>query len=178
MLQSEKRYLHIYCGPGKGKTTAAMGLAMRASGAGWRILVIQFLKDGTSSELKILRSLPGVAVVSGKAVAGFSSNFSAEERGRVRRQHDQRFEEALRRVQEDDIDLLILDEIIGAMNNDLVDSNMLMEFLEHRPNTLEVVLTGRDPSPKLCEMADYVSEISKIKHPFDQGILARVGVEK
>jgi len=178
MQESEKRYLHIYCGQGKGKTTAAMGLAMRASGAGWRILVIQFLKDGTSSELKVLRCLPGVTVVSGKAVAGFASSFSAEERGRVRLLHDQRFEDALRRVQEDDIDLLILDEIIGAVNLDLVDANKLMEFLEHRPDTLEVVLTGRDPSPKLCEMADYVSEISKIKHPFDQGISAREGVEK
>ena len=76
-----------------------------------------------------------------------------------------------------EVDLLILDEAIAAYNLKLVDSKLLLEFLNTKPEALEVVLTGRDPAPELVELADYVSEVKKIKHPFDRGVKARKGIE-
>ena len=74
--------------------------------------------------------------------------------------------------------MLILDEIIGAYNHDLVDRGLLVRYLKEKPESLEIVLTGRNPESSLMELADYVSDIQKIKHPFDRGIPARKGIEK
>lgn len=171
-----KGLLHIYCGDGKGKTTASVGLAVRAAGAGKRVVFVQFFKNGSSSEVKMLRLLPGVETMHCKTVSGFYSQMSEADRERARTDYSRLLEDALAAAREG-ADLLILDEALSSCNYGTISEDALAEFLENRPAGLEVVLTGRDPSRRLTDLADYVTEMRKIKHPYDQGVPARKGVE-
>lgn len=173
----KKSCIHIYCGDGKGKTTAAMGLAVRAAGNGQRVVLTQFLKDGSSSELNILRELPKIQVISCMKHFGFFWNMTEEQKEEARKAYADLFEEAVRKAVESHAFLLVMDEFIAAFNHGMIDRERALQFLREKPEDLEVVLTGRDPSPELVELADYVSEIQKRKHPFDQGIPARKGIE-
>lgn len=178
-MDSDKLGLvHIYCGDGKGKTTCSMGLCIRAIGSGLKVIVVQFLKDGDSSELNIIRDRLGATVIAGKGVQGFAFNMSDEQKQICKDTHMKNFYEAVGLCEEQGINLLILDESIGAMDKGLLDENVVLEFIKNKPQNLEVVLTGRNPSDKLKEVADYISEVKKIKHPFDKGINARKGIEK
>ncbi len=157
MDKSKLGLIHIYTGDGKGKTTAALGLILRASGRGLHVVLGQFLKGRETGELHTLSLLPGVTVFRGKPLTKFSlASYCRQE----------------------ETDLLVLDEVIGACGTHLLDESLLIDFLKHKPEHLEVVMTGRNPSPELLELADYVSEICKRKHPFDKGIPAREGIEK
>lgn len=169
--------IHIYCGDGKGKSTAAMGLALRAAGSGKKVLVTQFLKDGSSSELKILRELPGVKVLTCPRQFGFFWNMTEEQKEQAKCSYEELFEEAVKTAAEEDVFLLVMDELIAAYNHGLLDRERVLAFLKEKPEGLETVLTGRDPAPELVELADYVSEIQKKKHPFDKGVPARRGIE-
>lgn len=169
--------IHIYCGDGKGKSTAAMGLALRAVGSGEKVLVTQFLKDGTSSELKILRELPGVQVLACEKKFGFFWNMTEEQKAQAKDAYEELFEKAVKTAAEENVFLLVMDEFIAAYNHGMIDQKKALAFLKERPEGLEVVLTGREPAPELVELADYVSEIQKKKHPFDQGVPARKGIE-
>ena len=100
-----------------------------------------------------------------------------QQKDNCRLHHNEMLKQGITAVKTGQVDLLILDEIIAAYNLNLVDHRLLTDFLTTKPESLEVVLTGRDPAPELVEIADYVSEIKKIKHPFDQGIKARKGIE-
>ena len=168
----DKGLMHLYWGDGKGKTTAAMGLALRALGQGFKVTVVQFLKSGTSGELESLRTL-GATVYSGKKGNHFFSKMSPEEQ----RENRKLYSSFLSEILENAGDLLILDEACGVWEYDLVDRDLLRRTVEGRPAGLEVVLTGRGPSEELISLADYVSEIQKIKHPYDQGLQAREGIE-
>ena len=167
--------IHLYCGNGKGKTTASVGLAVRAAGAGRRVLFTQFYKDGTSSEINVLRSIPGITVeVCGKHY-GFFKRMTDEEKEAARKDYTALLEKVLR--DSADADLLILDEAVSACNNGSIPEDRLLEFLRNRPEGLEVVLTGRKPSAALTDIADYVTSMNKEKHPFDRGVAARKGIE-
>lgn len=174
----ERGLVHIYCGDGKGKTTAALGLAVRASGRGLRVLLVQFLKSADTGELNVLQNLPGFKIIRGKDGQKFSFAMSAEERAETRLIHNANLQAALDEVKTGNCDLLILDEAIGALNRDMLDREKLIRFIKDKPAGLELVLTGRNPDPELLELADYVSEMKKVKHPFDQGIGARDGIER
>ena len=167
--------IHLYCGEGKGKTTAAMGLALRAAGAGRRVLVLQFFKDGRSSEVQALNSFPDVEIVSHKKRFGFFWTLSDEERAQAREYYSALLEEVM--AKSGDYDLLVLDEAMSACTNGVICEERLRQLLAEKPEALEVVLTGRDPSQAMVDQADYVTEMRKIKHPFDRGIPARLGVE-
>lgn len=170
--------IHIYCGDGKGKTTAALGLAIRAMGRGLKVLLIQFMKSQETGELKILEKIPQITVMRSKEKFGFSFTMTAQQKDRCRSVHDDLLKRGLENCRLEQIDLLILDEIISAYNYDLIDRAETLRFLRAKPGHLEVVLTGREPAEELLEIADYVSEIKKVKHPFDQGIGARIGIER
>lgn len=170
--------IHIYCGDGKGKTTAALGLALRASGHGNKVLLVQFLKARPSGELKSLAHLPNIEILRGKATTKFTFQMNAAEKAQVKREHQMLFAQVLQKLFCEPIDLLILDEIIGACNAGVFSQDELLNFLYQKPEKLEVVLTGRNPAPELVELADYVSEIKKVKHPFDRGVPARTGIER
>ena len=167
--------VHLYCGDGKGKSTAAVGLAVRSAGAGNRVVFAQFFKDGSSSEINILRSLPQVKVLVCEKYFGRFRNMSEEGRAEAIRAYGALLEEALAAAQ--DAQLLVLDEAVSACNHGIIREEALLEFLKRRPRELEVVLTGRNPSEKLLAAADYVTEMKKLRHPFDAGVPARKGVE-
>jgi cob(I)alamin adenosyltransferase len=169
---------HVYCGDGKGKTTAAMGLCLRAAGRGMRVLVVQFLKDGDSGELKPLSAVPGIRILRGGDVGRFVVSMTEEEKKDSRRAHDEKLRAAADAAKRGECDLLVLDEIIAAYNLGMVDGALVRELVEKKPEKLVLVLTGRNPPPFMLEAADYVSEIRKVKHPFDRGVTARNGIEK
>lgn len=167
--------IHIYCGDGKGKTTAALGLALRAAGSGKRVLVLQFFKDGKSSEFASLAHVPGIEVVPQTRAFGFSWTLSEAEKGEASAYYSGLLEDAFRRSE--GFDLLVLDEAMSACTTGMIDERRLLELLAAKPEELEVVLTGRGPSDALCGKADYVTEMRKVKHPYERGIAARKGIE-
>lgn len=169
--------VHIYCGDGKGKTSAALGLAVRAAGRGRKILLVRFLKKEDSGEVPVLRRIPGITVKPCEREFGFVFCMEAEERARAAAYYQQQFEQACQSVEQEDYDVLVLDEILAACNYGMVQEEDVIRFLENRPEKLEVVLTGRNPSRRLLEHADYVSEIQMRKHPFEKGVPARKGIE-
>lgn len=169
--------IHIYCGDGKGKTTAAIGLAVRAAGCGMKVLFARFLKNEDSGELRVLDSVPEIEVLHLKRSYGFFNTLSEETKAEVRQMYGELWDRIRKKVSGGQFQMLVIDEFMAAYRYELIDRVDAIEFLEGKPEALEVVLTGRDPSLKLISLADYVSEIQKVKHPFDQGILARRGVE-
>ena len=175
--QASEGLVHLYCGEGKGKTTAAVGLCARAAGSGKRVLFVQFFKDGTSSENASLRLLPNVHTMHEPRYFGRVSNMGKEEFEECKRAYSALFEAAISRAAEEKFDLLVLDEAVSSCNHGVIDEGALLRFLKGRPARLEVVLTGREPSAALVEAADYVTEMKKVKHPFDAGIVARRGIE-
>ena len=174
----EKGLIHIYCGDGKGKTTAAMGLALRAAGREKKVFITQFLKSGKSGELVSLEKLKEyITFLPGRPVNKFVWNMNDEEKMEAKREHTARFKEIKDIIKNEDYDLLILDEIIATINNGFIELNEVIDFLKNKPETLEVVMTGRDPKEELIELANYVTEMQCMKHPFKEGIPSRVGIE-
>lgn len=171
----EKGLVHIYCGDGKGKTSAAVGLAIRAAGAGKRTVFAQFLKDNQSSELNILRRIKEIQLVQLKEVFGFYQTLTEPEKKRAEKENRKLFEQAVQEAK--NAEVLVLDEIMAAMSYGLLEKEKVLAFLEQKPEGLEVVLTGRNPPKELVGAAHYISEIRKKKHPYDVGIAAREGIE-
>lgn len=170
--------IHIYSGDGKGKTTAAMGLGMRAAGRSKKVLLTQFLKSNKTGELNSIEKLSEFFhVVKGVPAKKFVWNMNEEEKLEIKKEHTNRFREVTKKAIEEEYDLLILDEIIATINRDFVMLSEVIDFLKNKPTGLEVVMTGRNPKEELIELADYVSEIKAIKHPYNKGIKSRVGIE-
>lgn len=168
---------HIYMGDGKGKTTAAVGLAVRCAGSGRRVLFSQFLKPATSGELEALQDIESIQLLLCPAEFGFTWNMSEEDRTDARAVYERYLWDITRVVLQGDFSLLIMDEIIGACSSGLVDEAYLLECLEQFPDDMEIVMTGREPSEALLAVADYITEMKKIRHPFDKGVKARKGIE-
>ena len=168
--------VHIYCGDGKGKTTAAVGLAVRAAGAGMRVLFVQFFKNDNSSELPVLRSCEQIEVVLCASRHGFFFNMDEAEKRQTRQDYTELFH-TVTDAARNGADVLVLDEMISTCNFGMVPEEEVLEFLKTRPEGLEVVLTGRDPSERLLAAADYVTEMKKRAHPYDRGIMARRGID-
>ena len=163
--------LHLYWGNGKGKTTAAMGLALRALGHGRRVVIVQFLKDGTSGEIAPLRAA-GAAVYACPN-AKFTWLMDEADKAAAREASAR----ALGRALAEPFDLLVLDEACAALKSGILDEALLRRAVAFAKNGREVVLTGRDPAPWLQEAADYSTEMRANKHPYADGIAAREGVE-
>ncbi len=168
--------IHLYYGNGKGKTTAAMGLCLRAAGNGKKVTILQFLKDGTSSELKVLRNLPNVTVITDQS-AEFTFHMSKQAQERTRAASNQLFQQALDTVSAGDCDVLLLDEVCLAVQAGFLDERVLADFLRGKPRGLEVILTGRTPAGFMIECADYMTEMVSHKHPYEHGVPAREGIE-
>ena len=167
--------IHLYYGDGKGKTTAACGLAVRAAGAGMRVLFAQFFKDGSSSEIRVLSSLPGVETVHPGLHYGRWRTMNNGQRAEIGESYRALFAEIASRAA--DFDLVVLDEAVSAYGYGTLDHNAVTDFLRAEGQNREIVLTGRGPAPELLALADYATEMRKEKHPFDSGVTARYGVE-
>lgn len=166
--------VHVYTGEGKGKTTAAFGLALRALGRGKRVCVTQFLKGKESGEVLALKKF-SKATVRQFGREGFVDLENPSEEDRRLAQEGFKFAEEI--VYNEEYDLVVLDEINLAMAANLVELQNVLKLIRGRPLGVEVVLTGRGALPEVIDTADYVTEFKKVKHPFDTGKEAREGVE-
>ena len=164
--------VHLYWGEGKGKTTAAMGLALRALGKGARVVIVQFLKGADTGEVPLLRQL-GAEIYRGKAGQKFVFQMDEAEKAAARAVQNANLAAALARP----ADLLILDEACAAWQLDMVDRALLERAVRERPAGQEVILTGRAPAPWMEELADYSTEMRCCRHPYEKGVTARKGVE-
>ena len=167
--------LQVYTGNGKGKTTAALGLALRALGHNWRVAVVQFLKGSAKfGEIQALQQFPTCRIWQyGRDVLIDMNNPEPQDVALAR----QGLAKARQLAQEKEYNLLILDEICVALALKLISEEEVRELLAQRPAALEIVFTGRYAPSWLIELADLVTEMCQIKHPFEQGIAAREGVE-
>lgn len=168
----ERGLLHLYWGDGKGKTTAAMGLALRALGSGKRVVIVQFLKGGKSGEIPLLEQL-GAKIYRGKAGQKFVFQMDDAEKAATRELQNAN----LRAAQQEPADLLILDEAGSAWELDVVDKELLKAVVLERPAEQECVLTAHGAPDWMLEAADYSTEMKCHRHPYQKGIAAREGIE-
>lgn len=185
--------IQIYHGDGKGKTTAAVGLSVRACGHNIPVVFAQFLKDGSSGELAMLEKL-GARVMIPDTFFGFVRSMSEEQLQQTKEEYAKFLKEIeqlvgnIRQATSDSQDddgksqnmiscVLVLDEILHACKNNLVDETAVIDFIHRVKDNTEIILTGRNPSDRLVDIADYCTAFVKEKHPFDQGITARTGIE-
>jgi len=164
----------VYTGNGKGKTTASLGLGIRAAGAGYKVHMIQFMKGRRYSELEGLENV---------------DNFTISQHGRdefVNKENPEQididlaqegFSKAKELVNSNNYDMIILDEINVAVDFKLISLGEVLKLVEKKPGKLELVLTGRYANPEFVKIADYVSEVLEIKHPYQKGVEARKGVD-
>jgi cob(I)alamin adenosyltransferase len=169
----------VFTGDGKGKTTAAVGLTVRAAGNRMRVFFLQFIKgQWKSGEREILRTIPGVDLeVTGRGftLEGLRNPSIPMEDHAAAAAHGWQVAQQL--VRGGDYDMVVLDEILGAVSAGLVPLDELLGLVRSKPAALHLVLTGRGAPPELVELADLVSEVQPIKHPFSQGIKAQRGIE-
>ena len=164
--------LHLYYGDGKGKTTAAMGLALRAMGSGKRVVILQFLKGGKSGEVPLLEQL-GAKVYRGKAGQKFVFQMNEAEKEATRQLQNANLTVAMA----DPADLLILDEAGSAWELDMVDKALLQKAVLERPAEQECVLTAHAAPQWMLDAADYEKEMKCHRQPYQRGISARKGIE-
>jgi len=176
-MEKQTGLIHIYCGNGKGKTTTGMGLCIRAAGYGYRVLIYQFMKDNTTSERNVLKLSENITVMDGLDQEKFSISLTDAERQERIDFYAEQFKKVTKEA-EQGYDVLFLDEAIYTIQANLLDEKMVLDYLRNKPQKLEVILTGNMPGEALIEAADYVSEIKKIKHPYDNGQQARMGIEQ
>lgn len=176
---SNKSIVMLYTGDGKGKTTAALGLCLRSTGWGNEACIIQFLKspDFETGEMKFCQAFGIDLYTTG---IGYSWQHSVLEQ---KKSLEAAWVLTLEKLQSPHYTLIILDEILGAINAQIhydqpvFNENMLIEALKNRPSTMDIVLTGRGASENLITFADLVTEMKMIKHPYSKGIKARAGIE-
>ncbi len=169
--------IHIYTGNGKGKTTAATGLMVRSLGYNKKVLFVQMQKAIPSGEISIIEKLPNVTIIHCTDKKKFYFYMNESEKKEYITQHKEGFLQAIDLIKSESFDLVVFDEIISTVNEKIIDIDKLISFLQSKPKNLEVVLTGRNAPKELIELSDYVSDITCVKHPYDQGIKARKGVE-
>ena len=173
----KERLTHLYFGNGKGKTTASMGLALRALGNGWRVVVVQFLKSHPSGEIAGLEKL-GAKVIRSTETMKFVFKMNEEEKQAARAVQQKMLNEAVRLVDEGQVDLLVLDEAGSLCELDMLeDMNTLRQLVEHKPAGLELVITAHKPAQWLMDAADYCTKMPPPRPPFDGGLRGRRGVE-
>ena len=173
MASLKTGYVHVYTGNGKGKTTAALGLALRASGAGMKVCIQQFAKNKNYSEIKALRRIANIKVsqcgnrsfIIGKPAC---SDIECAKKG---------FEEARKDILSKKYDVVILDEINVALKLGLIDIKGVIDIIKSKPTSVELVLTGRYCPLAIRKIADLVTEMREIRHPYRRGIGGRKGIE-
>ena len=170
--------LQVYTGDGKGKTTAAFGLAFRAYGRGFKVAVVQFMKTWVTGEVQLAETLENFHIKRIDTSPKFTWEMNEAELDELRLEIRKGFDYVRNLVKENKYDLLVLDEINHIIIKEFVSKEEILEFIDSKPDTLEIVMTGRNAPDWLMEKADLVTEMKCIKHPFEKGIPARVGIEK
>ena len=170
--------VQIYTGDGKGKTTAALGQALRAAGHGFTVRFIQFLKSVDSGELHSAEKLhPCFIIYRFENQKKFFWTLNDEEKEELKKEISLAMDFARKTIDKEECNILVLDEILGALQNKLVSLEEIKEFIERKPCHMELILTGRNAPEELIRLADLVTEMKKIKHPADRQISSREGIE-
>lgn len=169
--------IHLYYGDGKGKTTAAVGLAVRMAGNKGRVCFAQFMKGGYTGELVVLEKLEQVQICRASRDFPFYHQMNNHEKEEITHIHNEILEQIISLCEDDMVDMVVLDEITFPVALHLIDEIRLKEFLQKEWNGIELVLTGREPSEEMLERAHYITEMKGIRHPYQKGIPARRGIE-
>ena len=172
----EKGLIQVYTGDGKGKTTAAMGLAIRCAGCGFNVQIIQFMKAWNTGELASLKKFENISVKRVCSTKEFSFKWTKKQMD-VEKENANACLDDIKDIYKNGIDLLILDEVLGAINAGILDEEMLVSVMNNKPKSMELVITGRNATKRIIEMADLVTEMKVIKHYMDDGVMARKGIE-
>ncbi len=170
-----KGYIQVYTGDGKGKTTAAIGLAIRAAGAGLKVFIAQFIKLGEYSEIKALRRFSDRIVIEQYGLGRFLKGNPSEKDFRIARTG---FKRAWDIMASGVFDIVILEEANVACRYGLIKEPEMLKLMDSKPADVELVITGRGALPSVIEKADLVTEMKAIKHYYERNITARVGIEK
>ncbi|MGV7223339.1 MAG: cob(I)yrinic acid a,c-diamide adenosyltransferase [Nitrospinales bacterium] len=175
-MSLEKGYIQIYTGNGKGKTTAALGQALRAAGRGLKTFIVQFMKNSPYGEIKILEQMPNWVTLEyyGKDSFVFSNKAAGETDIYMAQQALHRARKAM---SSNKYDIVIMDEVCVALFFALLKTQDVLSLLEEKPGNIELILTGRYCPPELIEKADLVTEMQEIKHYYQKGVAARKGIE-
>lgn len=172
----DRGLVQVYTGNGKGKTTAAMGLAARAVGQGFRVCFLQFLKDEASGEATSARKL-GIRLIKFPGTFCFGRSLSREEKSKLKEQMQEAFSRTEKIVRSGQYDLVILDEINFVLHKRLIKVKDILRLMKNKPSHVELVLTGRYAPQSLIRAADLATEMLEVKHPFQQEIKSRKGIE-
>lgn len=172
----ENSLIHVYTGEGKGKTTCAFGLALRCAGCGFKVKIIQFLKTDETGEVSFLKDMDNIQIYRFESPHGFTCSISEEEKETLKTQIQTAVRFAYLLLENGDCDMLVLDELICAWECGFVLEEQICTLIDNR-NTTELVFTGHHAPQWLIERADYVTNMQKIKHPYDKKIDARKGIE-
>ncbi|MDP4152994.1 MAG: cob(I)yrinic acid a,c-diamide adenosyltransferase [Bacillota bacterium] len=168
--------IHLYIGYGKGKTSAAMGSVLRMTGCGKKTAVVQFFKSGESSEISVLQKLPGVTYFNLEQKHGFYHFLSEYEKENVSVEISSEFELAEKLILSREFDMIVLDEVVDAVCLGIIEEKQLVSLLQKADST-EIILTGHKPLQPLIDIADYYTEFICHKHPYQNGVKARKGIE-
>ena len=173
---AKKGLILLYTGNGKGKTTAALGQVLRASGHGFKVAIVQFIKNMVNTgEIKAAKKIFAEHLDIYPMGSGFT--WDAKDTEELRRAAEKGWNLAREKIESGQYCMVILDELTYALNYGLLDQDEILTFLKNKPEKLHVIITGRDASDKLIDLADLVTEMKEIKHPYQKGIKARKGIE-
>lgn len=169
--------IHIYYGDGKGKTTAAVGLAVRAAGSKMKVMFVQFLKSEFSGERNVLAQLENVTLTECPDELKFTYEMTEAEKQQASALFRGVFERSAASALSERYDMIVLDEVFDLMNEGMLGEAEVLEFITNAPNSIEIVMTGHDPTQRFLDEADYITEMKKIRHPYDKGMTGRIGIE-
>lgn len=169
--------LHVYYGDGKGKTTAAIGIAVRAAGSKMKVMFLQFLKTEFSGERHVLHHTENVTIATCPLELNFTYNMTEQEKQQASKLFKGMFERGATTALSERYDMIVLDEIFDVISAGMINETQVFEFIANAPISLEIIMTGHNPPQRFIDAADYVTEFKKIKHPYDRGIKGRIGVE-
>jgi len=170
-----KGYIHVYTGNGKGKTTAALGLSIRAAGAGLRVFIVQFLKKGDYSEIKALERFSDLITIEQYGLGRFIKGKPSPEDIEAGKKGLDRIKSI---IEAGGHDVVIIEEGNVAVICGLFSAQDLLTVIEKKPDNMEIVITGRGAASAIIEKADLVTEMKEIKHYYQKGVKARIGIEK
>lgn len=168
---------HIYFGDGKGKTTAAVGIAVRAAGSNLKVLFVQFLKTEFSGERHSLSHTENVMLTTCPLDLNFTFEMTEAEKQHAALVFKGIFERSAKLALTEKYDMVVLDEIFEVINAGMLSETEVFEFIANVPSSMEIIMTGHNPPQRFMEIADYITEFKKVKHPYDRGITGRIGVE-
>ncbi len=178
MDRLEKGYVQVYTGNGKGKTTAAVGQAMRAVGNGLKVYMMQFLKTDPTGELEIAKLIGDkFQIFRFESKKGFFWTLRDEEKAILKEEINKAYNFAIEVIKNNSCDVFILDEVMGVLSNKLLTEAQVIELIDSKPINMELILTGRNVPDSIGNKADLITEMKDIKHYMEKGVYSREGIE-